>query len=63
LHGAVARRVSHVPLLTLILQILNQYLSFLQAQAGDDSSSSASQAFSETFSGWLEEKGIIGYNR
>jgi hypothetical protein len=70
LHAAVqrqcARRVLCLALLTRIWQILNQYLAFLQAQgpqAGDDSSVSAAQAFSETFSGWLEEKGIIGYNR
>ncbi len=43
--------------------MLNQYLAFLQEAAGDEDAPSNVQSFSEIFSGWLEEKGIIGYNR
>jgi hypothetical protein len=46
-----------------MLQVLNQYLSFIQEAAGDDDGASSAQSFSEIFSGWLEEKGLIGYNR
>ncbi len=45
-----------------MFQVLSQYLSMLQAlSSGDDQT--AQKSFSEIFSGWLEEKGIIGYNR
>ena len=47
-------------------QVLNQYLAMLAEQQGDGDPAQASasaKSFSEVFSGWLEEKGIIGYNR
>ncbi len=43
-------------------QVLNTYLSFLKDVIGDDQEATA-QSFSEIFSGWLEEKGIISYSR
>jgi hypothetical protein len=48
-------------LFVAVLQVLNQYLSFLQR--GDGQEHAPAAAFSEKFSGWLEEKALIGYNR
>ena len=42
---------------------MNQYLSFIQEAAGDEDGPTSVQSFSEIFSGWLEEKGLIGYTR